>query len=214
MTTQVTTATQEGRNLVIRVPGIDDPFVVTPISAKRGQYLTERYLSASLRGIPTDQAEGIFIESFGPENYSRTFGCIVEQVEDSPGVKGWRKRIPADGEIEPEGLALRQEEGETLCMAAFFWNSIIGMEGVNALLDSSTVGTSGILKANGLIQLRLGLSPLTTSRSSVLESLIQPPAGSLSIDPNSVNSSATVRLPANKRSKGQNPAKAKPRKHK
>ena len=207
----MTTATTEGRRLRLDVDGIDEPILIDPISAKRGRYLTRRYLSASLNSLTIEQVEGIWIEALGPQNYSNLFGVFVERVSDDDGDDGWRARPAAEGEIEPEGLPIRQEEGETLCMAAFLWNSILGMEGVNAYLSEE--GTAGILKINALLTLRLGLSPTPTSRSGALENLIQSQASTPSIPTTTAPSSTTERLPAKRRSVGQNSTAKKAKKN-
>jgi len=213
----MTTATQQGRQLRLTVDGIDEPFLIDPLSAKRGKYLTERFIRASLGQMTQAEAEEIFIESLGASNYSRMSGYYVDEYH--PGgryAQTWTPegaviRDPGDDETitakfiareavgdepELEGEPIRQEESEALALAAFYWQTVVGMEAVDAFLNEGG-GTNGSLKALTLLQIRLGLSRQPLSSSPVMENLIQ--EASSKATPAIQNSSASVRLPANKR---------------
>lgn len=231
----MTTATTEGRSLVLTVEGVDTPFRVDPLPAKRGKFLTDRFLESALGRTTQAQAEAVFIEALGPANYSRMSGLYVEHYDErtgnhrgtygpdgitpgatrdplTPDLVGARyvTREAEGDEPELDGEPIRQEEGEALCLAAFYWQTVVGMEAVNAFLGAGE-GTAGSLKALTLLMTRLGLSVSSSSSSRVMEHGIQAAGSSPASD--TPNSSASVRLPAAKRSIGQNPGKKGKRKN-
>lgn len=232
----MTTATTEGRRLVLRVDGIDEPFLVDPLPAKRGRALTELFARASRSKItgeelPEMDLETIFIESLGPANYSRMTGLYVDEFDaegdyvrthtqfaaevlpshaDMMGTARFIARERMAGEAELDGEPIRQEECESLALCAFYWQSVVGIEAVNAFIGAGE-GLEGSLKALNLLSIRIGISPSTNSSSQVMESLIQEES-SRGTNGTS-NSSGSVRLPANKRSFMQNPMKRKPTPH-
>lgn len=63
------------------------------------------------------------------------------------------------------GEELSQDEAEAILMPAFFWQTILGMDGVKAYLEGGE-GLSGTLKATGALSRRLGLLVRPTSPSS------------------------------------------------
>lgn len=79
----MTTATTEGRRLVLSVEGIDAPFYVDPLSGKRGHYLTQEFVGAMLGKRTPAGGEAIFIECFGAANYARMTGSHVDQFTDA-----------------------------------------------------------------------------------------------------------------------------------
>lgn len=104
----MTTATQDGRELVLAVSGIDTPFRVSPLTARRGKELTEQFIRASVGALSGTEAESVFIESFGPQNYSRAAGVFVDEFDitggpdaGAPYVQTWTP----DGPHFVEGLA-------------------------------------------------------------------------------------------------------------
>lgn len=220
----MTTATTEGRRLVLAVDGIDEPFLVDPVPARRGRYLTEQFVSAALQRLAPDETEAIFIESINPDNYSRMSGFIVDEFDnEGEYVRSWnpdgdyvrdnyapqfperthpvryRAREAVAGELESDGEAIRQEECESLCLCAFYWQTVVGMEAVNAFIQGGE-GQAGSLKAMSLLQIRLGFSNTPNSSSAVMASLIQQEASSVGTS-DTRNSSALERLPEAKRSR-------------
>ena len=215
----MTTATTEGRRLKLTVEGIDEPFFVDPLPARRGRALTDIFIDASLGKLHPLATAAIFIESFGPANYARMDGTLVDEFDDDGhflatfdaagrieqrqpdlGPDAVHVRFRArDDAAAPEGEPIRQEEGESLCLASFYWQTVSGMEAVNAFIDGGE-GSVGSLKALNLLLFRLGVSPSKTSPSSELESQIQQQAASLSTTtPN--GGSTLERLPSAKRSR-------------
>lgn len=222
----MTTATTEGRDLVLTLEGLD-PFKVQPLGAKRGRRLTEMFVEAITARMNVQGAEAIFIESIGPKNYVRIAGQYVDEFdasgvyvqtwnEDGPTVREglagtaapaeyadgsghvrFAAREALDGEPELDGEAIRQEEAESLTLCAFYWQTVVGMEAVRAFLEEGE-GSRGSLKALALLQSRMGLSRPLTSQSSASESQMQQGA-TASTDTRS-GGATSVRLPADRRS--------------
>lgn len=193
----MTKATIAGRRLQLDVEGLE-PFYVDPVPANRGRYLTDLFILGALGQLPTPQVEAIFIEAFGPANYVRGSGFLVDQYDTEgrwldtygpdgrlPGAHGedldpeatdvfglrYVARLPRAGE-EFDAEPIRQEELEALALIAFYWQTVAGLEAVKAFIEEGE-GAKGSLKAMSLLQWRLGLSPSKTSRSSALESQMQ-----------------------------------------
>lgn len=178
------------------------------------------FLLAATNRIPKTAIEAIFVEAIGVENYARMSGMTIdaydkfgEYVETHTMVDGalmttvlegvdrrddgalFIAREPFDDEDDPDdGEPIRQEECESLALCAFYWQTVIGMEGVRAFIDGGE-GTGGSLKALALLQTRIGLSPAKTSRSRAMESLI-PSQESSEGTTATATSSGSVRLPA------------------
>lgn len=223
----MTTATQDGRRLRLEVDGIDDPFFIEPLPARRGRLLTGMFLDAALGRAHPLEAQAIFIEAIGPANFVRLNGSFVDHYDEAgvyvdtttpdgvtthaaapprlpDGVPpGTRYLARDDGTID--GEPIRQEEGESLCIAAFYWQTVAGMEAVNEFIGGGE-GSVGSLKALNVLTFRLGLSPSRTSRNSELESLIETDVISVMNTPN--GGGTLAKLPANKRShrRAANPA--------
>lgn len=215
----MTTATTEGRRLVLTVEGVD-PFRVDPLPAARGRALTDLFLDGALGKLAAAEVAAIFIEAIGPTNYARVEGSYVDQFDadgahiarfdtvghvvgfvpqarDSGATYRYAARPAPEGAIT--GDAIRQEEGEALCLAAFYWQTIVGMEGVQMLLADDAGTTGGSLKALNLLLWKLGVSPSRTSPNSELENRIQRQVDSLDTSTRS-GSGTLAKLPPTKRS--------------
>lgn len=217
----MTTATTEGRRLVLRVEGVDDAFYVDPLPARRGRFLTDQFLLLSTTSGEDPAAaqalgEEIFVESLGPVNYSRLTGLVVDLVSRETGERlvTWNAaaeenpspleilrhgdvrfvlREPVDGEPVPWGEPIRQEESEALALCAFYWQTVVGMEAVQAFLDAGE-GTEGSVKALALLLYRTGRLPSPNSSTGAMA--IGTQQGSSSGTSATSNSSGSVRLPA------------------
>lgn len=222
----MTTATQDGRRLRLEVDGIDEPFYIDPLPARRGRALTALFLDSALGRAHPLETQAIFIEAIGAANFVRLHGTVVDTYDDAGhyvdtvGAGGARYIDKTVWEGLPEGAPpgllfvarddgtitgepIRQEEGESLCIAAFYWQTVAGMEAVNEFIGGGE-GSVGSLKALNVLTFRMGLSPSRTSHNSGLESLIQTDATAIM---NTRNGGGTLeRLPANKRSR--RPARA------
>src|SRR5690606_17555587 len=154
----MTTATAEGRRLMLRLEGIDTPIAVDPLPAKRGRVLTEQFIGIAAGKVSGALAEQVLIEAINPHNYARISGEYVDEFDaagayvqtwgpegaavrpalaDTTGPDGikYAHRDAFPDEAPVDGEPIRQEEAETLCMAAFYWQTVVGMEGVTAFLE-------------------------------------------------------------------------------
>lgn len=180
------TATPDGRRLRIHVvqdaeelaagSAIDD-FIVDPLPAKRGMFLSRQFVAMSLGTIPNlgvepaDPAamESLLIESMGATNYERLAGTIVVPVDDAEqNARGIRflEYERYEGRTATDGEPLRQEEVRQVMLAAFYWQSVLGIDGVNAFLEQPELAGGKVL---GLLLTALGIQLSRTSHSSESE---------------------------------------------
>lgn len=225
----MTRAAQQGRQLALYVDGVPDPFLVDPIPAKRGRALTELFVQiATGQELALAVSEAIFVEALNPINYSRMTGTYVDEFDAagnylrtwSPvgstvheGITGQsvarfitREAIPAYGEVELDGEPIREEECQQIALCAFYWQSVVGIEAVNAFLEAGE-GMVGSLKALNLLLIRIGRSPSQSSLQAATVSLTQQDDSEGTTD--TATWSGSVPLPANRRGFLQNPAKAR-----
>ncbi|MDY7542599.1 MULTISPECIES: hypothetical protein [unclassified Cryobacterium] len=159
-----TIATLTGRNLSIHIEGVDEPFIIAPLSGRRGKALTNEFIAICAGASSAVGMEAILRESAGEDVY--------ERVQDE----------------------LTLFEGESVLTPAFYWQTVLGLEGVNAYLAGGE-GLAGAKKALELLILSLGILPTQTAPSTALETLIQKQEPTL----RTARSTTTVdRLPANK----------------
>lgn len=97
----MTTAIAEGRRLRLEVDGIEEPFLVDPLPARRGRALTDEFIRAAIGARTIAGSEAIFIESIGPLNYIRISGNYVDEF-DTDGV--YLRTWTPDGETVREDL--------------------------------------------------------------------------------------------------------------
>ncbi|TFC92039.1 MULTISPECIES: hypothetical protein [Cryobacterium] len=172
----MTTANLVGRNLVLNIDGLEEPFIIVPLAGRRGQALTATFLNIAMGAISPMSMDDALAEAAGPGMYDR--------VRDE----------------------LTLHEGESVLLAAFYWQTVLGMDGVNAYLNAGE-GLAGAKKALELLILALGISPTQTAPSGVLESLIP----KLAPTPPTGRATTTLdKLPAAKRSQPRKPKTGKP----
>jgi hypothetical protein len=163
------TATTEGRNLVLHVDFIDEPFIIAPLGGRAGQQLTNDFLNISA-GITSPLAmDDVLARAVGAENFERI----------------------------KEHLTL--VEGENVLLPAFYWQTVLGLDGVNAFISGGE-GLAGAKKALELLILTLGISPSQTSPSTALETLI-PKLGRTTPTTTPPTGKTVDKLPLNKRSR-------------
>lgn len=204
------TATPDGRRLRIHVEqdpediaagSVIDDFLVDPLPAKRGMYLSRQFVQVSLGTIPdvavepADPAamESLLIESLGAANYERLAGCIVVPVDDEDHrARGVRfvEFEEHDGRVATDGEPLRQEEVRQVMLAAFYWQSVLGIEGVRAFLETPESSGGKVL---GLLLVALGVQLSRTSRGSASEPQTQQAVTPATNTP--TGTSASVMLP-------------------
>ena len=170
------TATIQGRNLVITIDGVEEPFIIAPLGGRRGQALTDAFLSITVRLSPATGMDAVLAEAVGE--------AVYERVQEE----------------------LSLSEAESILLPAFYWQTVLGIEGVTAYFTGGE-GMAGAKKALLLLTMSLGISPTQTAPSGVLERLIQLQEPT----PRTAASTTTVdKLPANKRSRGQSPKPTNP----
>jgi len=138
-------ATKDGRNLVITLQGVD-PFVVHPLPGHAGRQITDTYLT-TLSGQTADLT------------------AALQMAVDGAVLDGdrWVPRPEAEQiNFNRLGMELSQDEAEMIIMPAFFWQTILGMDGVRAYIEGGE-GLAGTLKASGALTARLGLLARRTS---------------------------------------------------
>lgn len=145
------TATKVGRDLHLQFEGVDAPFVIRPLPGRAGLQITDTYLAIS-----------------GGENRAQDLTQALQIAVDG-AVRDGERWVPVPEEQQTNfnrvGEELSQDEAEAILMPAFFWQTILGMDGVKAYLEGGE-GLSGTLKATGALSRRLGLLVRPTSPSS------------------------------------------------
>jgi hypothetical protein len=165
-----------GRNLHLHLDGIDEDFVIQPLGGRDGRKLTEQFLLIATGRLPAEGMQAILETAVGAETFERI------QVEASA------------------------HEGEDLTQAAFYWQTVLGMDGVNAYISGGE-GMAGSKKALQLLALTLGISPTQTAPSGALESLIQSQAPT---PPTDRPTTTLDKLPASKPRANRKPRSSKP----
>lgn len=145
------TAKLQGRRLILTVEGDPgdpaiEPFVVEPLPARLGRELSGRYIFA-IEGLPPMYPDAPtvaddMIAAFGRENYER-----------------------ADNELQISEL-------EVVAQAAYFWQSLGGMDAVTELLSPDDDGKQGgpVGRGKALAVFRFRVAPLLQQILQSLES--------------------------------------------
>jgi len=152
-----TIATEDGRDLLIQVDDLE-PYRIHPLPGGAGHQITEAYLAVA-RG-----------ESDG-EDIPEALSIALNGAEYDETADRWRlpKLLPISRRLERE---VRLAEIESVAYCAFYWQTIVGIAGVNAFLEAGG-GIAGQVKALWVMAARMGLSTSQTSPLSALESLTQ-----------------------------------------
>ncbi|MDR6867533.1 hypothetical protein J2Y69_002137 [Microbacterium resistens] len=147
------TAAKQGRNLVLTMEGVDDPFIIRPLPGRAGLQITDTYLNVVAGSVPA-------------EEWANALIIAVDGARQSPETGRWEP-VPEEQQTNFTriGLELSQEESEGIIMPAFFWQTILGMDGVRAYIEGGE-GLPGTLKAGGALTARLGLLARRTSPAS------------------------------------------------
>ncbi|MFF3029149.1 hypothetical protein [Microbacterium sp. NPDC057944] len=143
------TATKDGRNLVLTMEGVDRPFVIRPLPGHAGRQITDTYLN-SLAGGAVDLVSALQMAVDGAVLDGDVWVPVPEAEQTN------FTRI---------GMELSQEEGNSIILPAFFWQTILGMDGVRMYIEGGE-DLSGALKASAAMSTRLGLLARRTSPSS------------------------------------------------
>ncbi len=141
----------KGRNLVLTMEGVEDPFVIRPLPGRAGIAITDIYLNASV-GNAADLTPALIMAVDGARQNAITGEWVPVPEEEQTNYN----RI---------GMELSQAEAEGIIMPAFFWQTILGLDGVKAYIEAGE-GLAGTLKAAGALSQRLGLLARRTSPAS------------------------------------------------
>ncbi|WP_295851173.1 hypothetical protein [uncultured Microbacterium sp.] len=143
-------AEKVGRDLHLKFDGIDQPFIIHPLPGRAGVQITDTYLAVS---AGSDRAKEM----------TEALQIAVDGARQNALTGRWEPR-PDDEQTNFNriGLELSQDEAESILMPAFFWQTILGLDGVKVYLEGGE-GLAGTLKATGALSRRLGLLARRTS---------------------------------------------------
>lgn len=157
-------AEQYGRDLHLTVEGADT-FVIRPLPGRVGVQITDTYLEGAVNKATAVEVEEALMIAVDGAMWDDVEGRWVPHPE---GERPNYDRISAE---------LRLGEAESVLLPAFFWQTVVGIAGVNAYIEGGE-GVAGGIKALWALVARLGISPSKTSHSSALDDLIRLQAGS------------------------------------
>ena len=182
----MTKAEKVGRDLHITPFEGMDPFVIRPLPGRAGIQITDTYL-----GVSGGESRA--------QEMTEAMMIAVDGAVYDPDTDRWEP-VPEDQQTNFRriGMELSQDESESVIMPAFFWQTVLGVDGVKAYLEGGE-GLTGTLKATGALSRRLGLLVLPTSPSSASD------------DPTSAGGTpSTSTRPSGKRS-GRQPQDRRPK---
>lgn len=148
------TAAQKGRNLILTLEGVE-PFEIAPLPALVGEQATDQFIRICAQEESKDGLEVLF---------QQAVDGVDDDLNPILGGPNWT-RIKR---------TLSMAEGEEIIVPALYWQTTLGIEGVNAFIEGGG-GMPGAKKALELLIWTLGISPTLTAPSSALETLIRKP---------------------------------------
>ncbi|WP_454168149.1 hypothetical protein [Microbacterium lacticum] len=135
------TAEKVGRSLHLTFEGVEEPFIVKPLPGRAGLAITDTYLAIT-----------------GGENRAQDLTQALQIAVDG-AVRDGERWVPVPEDQQTNfnriGDELSQDEAEAILMPAFFWQTVLGMDGVKAYLEGGE-GLSGTLRATSALARRLG----------------------------------------------------------
>jgi hypothetical protein len=170
------TAEQVGRNLHLTVEGVPEPFIIEPLPGFAGERATQAFLETAALIRPPDQLEDV---------WQMVLDGVTPDGDPVKGGPNWTRIRNT----------LSLHEGEDVLHPAFYWQTTLGIDGVNEYLEVGG-GLPGAKKVLQRLILTLGISPTQTVPGGALENLTQRLVPTPPTDP----STTTVdRLPLHKR---------------
>lgn len=156
-------AEKVGRDLHLTMDGVDGAFVVHPLPGRAGLQITDTYLRVT---TPAPEGAPKSAATTRAKELSDALIMAVDGARQNAITGAWEP-VPEDEQTNfgRIGMELAQAEAEQILMPAFFWQTILGMDGVRAYLEGGE-GLAGTLKAAGALSARLGLLARPTSPSS------------------------------------------------
>ena len=136
------TTSRDGRNLLIHVEGIDDPFVAKPLPGRAGVQITETFLHTSVGAADIPDLEAAMI-------------MAVDGGTLNPDTGLWEP-VPVEQQTTYSRVLneLSQAEAESVLMPAFFWQTALGSDGVKAYVEGGE-GLAGTLRATQALTARV-----------------------------------------------------------
>jgi hypothetical protein len=184
-------AAVQGRDLAITVEG-SETFVVAPLPGRQGEHLTNLYLLTMTRELP-----------------AATMNDVLDGgvwVMDGEPLERWVEGADLKPKPEAERHVLNQmrdsisqTEQQDVLHAAFFWQTVLGLDGVQAYIQAGGGLAAGVKTLRFLVS-TLGVSPLTMLPPSESETLTPSQESSPSTGTRS-GSGMLAKLPAGKRSR-------------
>lgn len=147
------TAEKVGRNLHLTMEGVDGAFVIHPLPGNAGLQITQTYLTANVGQASTKEWTDALIMAVDGARHN----AITGRWEPVPEAE--------QTNFHRIGMELSQDESEGIIMPAFFWQTVLGLDGVKAYIEAGE-GLAGTLKAAGALSQRLGLLARRTSPAS------------------------------------------------
>lgn len=143
-------AEKVGRDLHLTFDGIEQPFIIHPLPGRAGVQITDTYLAVSAGNNRTKEM-------------TEAFQIAVDGARQNAFTGRWEP-LPDEEQTNFNriGLELSQGEAEAILMPAFFWQTVLSMDGVKAYIEGGE-GLTGTLKATGALSRRLGLLARRTS---------------------------------------------------
>lgn len=143
-------AEKVGRNLHLKMEGVEQPFVIKPLPGGAGIQITDVYLRTSSGKSRAEEWSEALVMAVDGAVFNEDTG-IWEPVPDEDRTNFHRF-----------DMELSQAESEGIIMPAYFWQTVLGMDGVRAYLEGGE-GLAGTLKAAGALTSRMGLLARKTS---------------------------------------------------
>lgn len=147
------TAEKVGRDLHITMAGVDGAFVVHPLPGRAGVQITDTFLASSGGTASAESLQAALIMAVDGARHN--------------AITGRWEPVPEEEQTNFNriGTELSQDESEGIIMPAFFWQTVLGLDGVKAYIEGGE-GLAGTLKASGALSRRLGPLVRRTSPAS------------------------------------------------
>lgn len=147
------TAEQVGRNLHITVEGVEPAYVVRPLPGRAAIQITDTYLAGASGAEGTIAITEALQIAFDGGVFDPEAGVFHAAPED------------AQPNFARASMELSLTETNSVLLAAFFWQTLLGIDGVNEFIRGGE-GVAGTVKALRALVQRTGHFALLTSPSS------------------------------------------------
>lgn len=125
---------KRGRNLLLTVEGVAEPFIIPPLPTNPALQATETYIGVTGGGTSA-------------EDLAAALMMAVDGAVLNTDTNRWEPHPEAERvNYTRAGDELSQEEAENLLSAAFFWQTALGLSGVQQFIEAGE-GTAGSFQA-------------------------------------------------------------------